>query len=53
MYMIERQQWTEYHSHQWALLVETGWITWTVEELSDGTRMALMIKQESRTRWVY
>jgi len=20
-----------YHSHEWELLVETGWITWTVD----------------------
>jgi hypothetical protein len=29
---------TPYHSHEWMLLVETGWLTWTV---SDG--VALMV----------
>lgn len=33
----------EYHSAQWAALVETGWITATVDDLPDGRRVATMI----------
>lgn len=37
-----RDRFCEYHSHQWELLVEAGWITWTVDELPDGTQIARM-----------
>lgn len=29
-----------YHSHEWDILVETGWITWTV----DDNRIACMVR---------
>ena len=31
-----------YHSDRWETLVETGWMTWSVDEI-DGVKMAKMI----------
>ena len=33
----------EYHGPQWSLLVEQGWVTATVDTLTNGTRIARMI----------
>ena len=40
-YRPESLKWVEYHSKDWEILVEQGWLTKSVEDFH-GTRMALM-----------
>ncbi len=41
------KQWVEYHSKDWDILVETGWITMYTETI-DGKVMALMLKENKQ-----
>lgn len=42
------KRYCEYHSLEWEGLVETGWITWVVDENEQGVRIATMIYNQSR-----
>ena len=42
----------EYHSCEWERMVEGGWMTATVDELPDGTRIAKMVRKPRERRWV-
>jgi len=41
---VTKVQWVEYHSHEWEVLVERGWVTMHIEDVN-GVEMARMIWQ--------
>jgi hypothetical protein len=48
-YLPIRRTHIEYHSPEWARMVETGWVTSTVEVLGNGTQVAAMLWQPKLT----
>jgi hypothetical protein len=41
-----RVEWCEYHSKRWDDLCSLGYITYKIEELDTGIRMAMMVRPD-------